>query len=116
MTSKPRYSGFSCRKGHPTTTRRFDFRLTEYVEEFVPNLGQVGLEVGAHRVEYRLAGGDHFVTDVSLLLDRIALRRVQAEVCAKVDQIPCPRKWAFGFQGFSLLSASNVRNIKPSRN
>ena len=56
----------------------------EYVQELGAELGRVTLEILSHRIERRLARSHHLVADLLLLVQAVALRRVQAEVCSEV--------------------------------
>ena len=71
----------------PPPLGALESRLTKHVEEPAPGVGGQLLEVGAHGVEHGLAGDDHVVTDGALLVERIALGRVAAEVCAEVGHV-----------------------------
>jgi hypothetical protein len=58
----------------PPPLGALDPRLAEHVEELAAGFSRQ-LEVGAHGVEHGLAGGDHLVADLPLLLERVALGR-----------------------------------------
>ena len=62
-------------------------RLAEHVEQFAAGFWRHLLEVGAHCVEHGLASGNHVVADLLLLLERVALGRLAAEVCFEIGHV-----------------------------
>lgn len=66
---------------------RLDAGHAEHAQKALLDLGRVALEVLAHGGERRLGRGDHVVADCLLLIERVRLRRVQADVGAEVCQL-----------------------------
>lgn len=66
---------------------RLDAGHAEHAQKALLDLGRVALEVLAHGGERRLGRGDHVVADCLLLIERVRLRRVQADAGAEVCQL-----------------------------
>lgn len=64
----------------PPPLGRLDAGGAEHVQDLGAGIGRQLLEVGAHRVLDRPVRLKHVVADFLLLFERVALRRVQAEV------------------------------------
>lgn len=71
----------------PPPLGALDAGCAEHVQELGSGVRGQLLEVLAHRVEHGLARGHHVVADLLLLIERIALRRVQAEVRSEVGHV-----------------------------
>ena len=78
---------------------------TEHVQELGAELGRVALEVLAHGVEHRFTRGHHVVADLLLLVQAVALRRVQADIRLEVRHfLGLPKLFPLGI----------VRHVGPS--
>ena len=65
------------------------------------------MEVLTHGVEDGLAAGYHLIADVALRVERVALGRVQAEVCTEVGHV-------FGLLQCGPVGVAGVHVTSPS--